>query len=185
MISLSDTDIEKMRSEDYVHRASLSPDEAQRAALEAEAYIDTLAEQLLFCRNLIRDLTGFPCTGKDLMPDVPGPCVDKPECPTCMAYEAWTRIEYECEKSMQNDWTVYLLRCSDGSLYCGCTNNLDKRLAQHNRGKGAKYTRSRLPVSLFFAESGHDVSSAMKRESEIKRMSKTAKEKFTQPTAGS
>ena len=45
---------------------------------------------------------------------------------------------------------VYLLRCSDGTLYTGCTNNLDRRLAAHNAGKGAKYTRSRRPVALVY-----------------------------------
>ena len=45
-------------------------------------------------------------------------------------------------------WVVYLLRCADNSLYCGVTNNLEARLASHNSGQGAKYTRSRLPVSI-------------------------------------
>ena len=49
-------------------------------------------------------------------------------------------------------WTVYLLKCADGTLYCGCTNNLTKRLAAHNRGQGAKYTRSRRPVALAWQE---------------------------------
>ena len=47
---------------------------------------------------------------------------------------------------------VYLLRCSDGTLYTGCTNNLDRRLAAHNAGKGTKYTRSRRPVALVYWE---------------------------------
>jgi len=49
---------------------------------------------------------------------------------------------------MNNQWLVYLLECRDGSLYCGATNNIEKRVATHNSGKGSKYTRSRLPVSL-------------------------------------
>ena len=47
-------------------------------------------------------------------------------------------------------WTVYILRCGDGSLYTGCTNDLSRRLAAHRKGKGAKYTRSRLPVALAY-----------------------------------
>ena len=58
---------------------------------------------------------------------------------------------------------VYLLRCGDGTLYTGCTNDLRRRLAVHNAGKGAKYTRSRLPVSLVYWESLPDKSSALRR----------------------
>ena len=60
-------------------------------------------------------------------------------------------------------WTVYLLKCADGTLYCGCTNNLTKRLAAHNRGQGAKYTRSRLPVALAYREETADRSAALWR----------------------
>ena len=51
---------------------------------------------------------------------------------------------------------VYLLRCADGTLYTGCTNDLDRRLAAHNAGKGAKYTRSRRPVVLVYREQAAD-----------------------------
>ena len=51
-----------------------------------------------------------------------------------------------------SDIKVYILRCSDGSLYCGWTNDLERRLAAHNSGKGAKYTRSRRPVELMYTE---------------------------------
>ena len=70
---------------------------------------------------------------------------------------------------------VYLLRCGDGTLYTGCTNDLRRRLAVHNAGKGAKYTRSRLPVSLVYRESLPDKSSAQRRESAIKRLSRAQK----------
>lgn len=70
---------------------------------------------------------------------------------------------------------VYLLRCGDGTLYTGCTNDLRRRLAVHNAGKGAKYTRSRLPVSLVYWESLPDKSSALRRESAIKRLSRAQK----------
>lgn len=70
---------------------------------------------------------------------------------------------------------VYLLRCNDGSLYCGWTTDLEKRLAQHNRGLGAKYTRSRLPVALVYSEAYADRHKALSREWYIKRMSREAK----------
>lgn len=73
---------------------------------------------------------------------------------------------------------VYLLRCCDGSLYCGWTTDLQKRVACHNRGHGAKYTRSRLPVKLVYAETWDERNLAMSRENRIKRMSKDEKEKL-------
>ena len=73
---------------------------------------------------------------------------------------------------------VYLLRCCDGSLYCGWTTDLQKRVACHNRGHGAKYTRSRLPVKLVYAETWDERNQAMSRENRIKRMSKDEKEKL-------
>jgi len=48
----------------------------------------------------------------------------------------------------KNDWVVYLVRCADESLYCGITKNIEKRLVAHNSGKGAKYTKSRIPVDV-------------------------------------
>lgn len=71
---------------------------------------------------------------------------------------------------------VYLLRCGDGTLYAGYTNDLQRRLAVHNAGKGAKYTRSRLPVELVYWESFSNKSSALKREYAIKQC--TRKEKL-------
>ena len=64
---------------------------------------------------------------------------------------------------------VYILRCSDGSLYTGYTADLRRRLARHNSGRGSKYTASRLPVELAFAEAVGDRRSAMKREYGIKK----------------
>ena len=66
-------------------------------------------------------------------------------------------------------WLVYLLRCSDGSLYCGVTNNLEKRLAAHNAGNGAKYTRSRMPVELICSSPEMTKSDAFKLEYRVKR----------------
>ena len=73
-------------------------------------------------------------------------------------------------------WFVYLLRCTDDSLYCGITNNLLKRLNTHNKGKGSKYTRSRLPVQIVWCEEVKTKSCALKREAFIKKLSKNAKE---------
>ncbi|TXT23255.1 MAG: putative endonuclease [Gallionellaceae bacterium] len=73
-------------------------------------------------------------------------------------------------------WICYLLECADGTLYCGITNDLDKRLAAHNAGEGAKYTRGRTPVRLAHVETHADKSAALKREMQIKRMSRAAKE---------
>jgi putative endonuclease len=75
-------------------------------------------------------------------------------------------------------WFVYLLECNDGSLYCGITNNLEKRINTHNSGKGAKYTRSRLPVSLFYVEESENRSEASKREYSIKKLSREQKIKL-------
>lgn len=72
-------------------------------------------------------------------------------------------------------WTVYLLKCADGTLYCGCTNNLTKRLAAHNRGQGAKYTRSRRPVALAWQEEQPDRSAALRREAQVKKLSRAQK----------
>ncbi len=71
---------------------------------------------------------------------------------------------------------TYLLRCADGSLYCGWTNDLERRFASHNAGTASKYTRSRLPVTPVYAELNETKQAAMRREYRIKRMSKNEKE---------
>lgn len=83
---------------------------------------------------------------------------------------------------MESKWFVYLLECSDGSLYCGITTDLEKRVRVHNSGKGAKYTKTRLPVKLWYFEESIDRSSASKREYEIKRLSRTEKLKLKKPS---
>ena len=70
---------------------------------------------------------------------------------------------------------VYLLECSDGSLYCGWTMNLEKRVVAHNQGVASKYTRARLPVKLVYQEKREDKRAAMRREYEIKQMSRRNK----------
>ncbi|MFO3665110.1 GIY-YIG nuclease family protein [Anaerococcus sp. Marseille-Q5996] len=71
---------------------------------------------------------------------------------------------------------VYILRCKDNSLYTGWCVDLEKRLALHNSGKGAKYTRARGPCKLVYYEEISDKSEALKREIAIKKLSKTKKE---------
>ena len=67
-------------------------------------------------------------------------------------------------------WYVYMLRCGDGSLYTGITDNVLKRLSAHRNGKGAKYTRGRGPLSLHYLESFDTKSDALRREAEIKKL---------------
>ena len=70
---------------------------------------------------------------------------------------------------------VYILKCRDGTLYTGITTDVQKRLATHNSGKGAKYTRSRLPVMLLYQEPQPDKSAALKRENAIKALTRPQK----------
>ena len=70
---------------------------------------------------------------------------------------------------------VYLLRCADDTLYCGYTVDIKKRLTTHQRGQGAKYTRTRLPVTLAYLETHPDRHSAMCREAAIKKLSRAQK----------
>ena len=77
---------------------------------------------------------------------------------------------------------TYIVQCSDNSLYCGWTNNLEERIKTHNDGKGAKYTRSRIPVSLVYYEEFETKEEAMSREWHIKRLSR--KEKLDLIAAG-
>ena len=69
---------------------------------------------------------------------------------------------------------TYILRCEDGTLYTGWTNNLEKRVADHNAGKGAKYTRTRRPVELVYVEEFPTKEEAMSREYAIKRLKRTS-----------
>ena len=73
-----------------------------------------------------------------------------------------------------------MLKCADGSLYTGYTNDLQKRVGVHNSGRGAKYTKSRLPVRLVYSEEHESKSSALKREAEIKKLTRSQKEKLIQ-----
>ena len=73
---------------------------------------------------------------------------------------------------------TYIVQCNDGTLYTGCTNNLDKRIKAHNEGRGAKYTKSRLPVTLVYYETYESKEEAMSREWAIKRLRRYQKEKL-------
>ena len=73
---------------------------------------------------------------------------------------------------------TYIFKCADGTLYCGWTNDIEKRLKSHNDGKGAKYTRSRLPVSLVYFQEFDTAQEAQKREYEIKQMTRQEKLKL-------
>jgi putative endonuclease len=72
-------------------------------------------------------------------------------------------------------YITYILACRDGTLYTGWTSDIKKRLAAHNAGRGAKYTRGRLPAALAYAEGFESQSQAMKRENAIKKMSRAEK----------
>ncbi|RKM62895.1 MULTISPECIES: GIY-YIG nuclease family protein [unclassified Butyrivibrio] len=73
---------------------------------------------------------------------------------------------------------TYIVECADGSLYCGWTNDLEKRIADHNAGKGAKYTKTRLPVKLVYHEEFDTKEEAMSREWHIKQLRREDKLKL-------
>lgn len=74
-----------------------------------------------------------------------------------------------------SDWFVYMVRCSDQSLYTGIAIDVTSRVARHNEGAGARYTRSRRPVELVYSEQAQDKGAALRREAEIKRLSASEK----------
>ena len=80
-------------------------------------------------------------------------------------------------------WYIYIARCADGSFYTGVARNVSNRMAQHNRGKGAKYTRGRLPLELVYVEKSSDRSSALRRECQIKRMDSAEKRRLIEALA--
>ncbi len=76
---------------------------------------------------------------------------------------------------MPFSWIVYMVRCSDGTLYTGVTNDLERRLSAHQDGTASKYTRARRPVELVFHEASSDRGAALRREAEIKRLTRSQK----------
>ena len=76
---------------------------------------------------------------------------------------------------MEKRWFVYILRCRDDTLYTGVTDDVPRRVAAHNSGKGAKYTRGRGPVEVVYTEQCESYSAALKREAAIKRLPRAEK----------
>lgn len=76
---------------------------------------------------------------------------------------------------MESVWYVYILRCADGTLYTGISTDVEKRLQAHRSGRGAKYTRSRCPLTLVYREVCGSHSQALKRECRIKSMTRAEK----------
>ena len=81
-------------------------------------------------------------------------------------------------KKRKSKWFVYILKCSDKSLYTGITNDIPRRLKEHNRKKGSAYVRSRLPAKLVYKEPCKTKSKALKREAEIKSWTRERKLEF-------
>lgn len=77
---------------------------------------------------------------------------------------------------MESNWYLYILRCGDGTLYTGITTDVQKRLETHRSGKGAKYTRGRQPLELVYREICENHSAALKRELEVKKLTRQEKE---------
>lgn len=83
-----------------------------------------------------------------------------------------------------SNWKLYILRCGDGSLYTGITTDVSKRLKQHREGVGAKYTRGRGPLEVVYEETCKDHSHALRRELEIKSLTKAEKLKLIESYSG-
>ncbi len=84
----------------------------------------------------------------------------------------------ESSQDRRKSWTLYLLRCRDGSLYTGITTDLPRRLMQHQDGSASRYTRSRRPVRIVYREPCAGRSHALKRERAVKALSRSAKERL-------
>jgi predicted GIY-YIG superfamily endonuclease len=95
----------------------------------------------------------------------------------------YLRMIQEMKRRGRKDWTLYILRCGDGSLYTGIAKHVRVRVKQHSEGRGAAYTRTRLPVKLLYQEEGLTHSKALIREAQIKAMPRSKKEKiiFSEP----
>ena len=85
---------------------------------------------------------------------------------------------------MDTIWYLYILQCGDGSLYTGITTDISRRLDAHRRGKGAKYTRGRGPLELVYQEQCGSHTDALKRELEVKAMTRAQKEQLIQTGTG-
>ena len=90
----------------------------------------------------------------------------------------YLRMIQRMNKRGRKEWTVYILRCGDGSLYTGIAKDVRARMKQHSEGRGATYTRTRLPVKLLYKQEGLTRSKALIREAQIKAMPRSKKEEF-------
>ncbi len=90
----------------------------------------------------------------------------------------YLRMVRRMKKKGREEWAVYIVRCGDGSLYTGIAKDVQARVKQHNEGRGATYTRTRLPVTLLYQQEGFTRSSALIREAEIKAMPRSKKEEI-------
>ena len=90
----------------------------------------------------------------------------------------YLRMIQGMEAKGRKEWTVYILRCGDGSLYTGIAKDLQARIKQHGEGRGAAYTRSRLPVTLLYQQEGLTHSEALIREAQIKALPRSRKEEI-------
>jgi putative endonuclease len=81
-------------------------------------------------------------------------------------------------KPAKKKWCLYVLLCKDGTIYCGITNDLERRIAQHNAGKGARYTRGRGPLTLLRSWPQKSQSAALKAEFSFKKLSRSAKDAY-------
>ena len=90
----------------------------------------------------------------------------------------YLRMIQGMKKRGRKEWTAYILRCGDGSLYTGIAKDVQARVKQHNEGRGAAYTRTRLPVKLLYQQDGLTRSEALVREAQIKTMPRSKKEEL-------
>ena len=90
----------------------------------------------------------------------------------------YLRMIQGMKRGGRKDWTVYILRCGDGSLYTGIAKDVRARVKQHSEGRGASYTRTRLPVQLLYQQEGLTHSKALIREAQIKAMPRSKKEEI-------
>ncbi len=90
----------------------------------------------------------------------------------------YLRMIQRMKRRGRKDWAVYILRCRDGSLYTGIAKNVQARVRQHSEGRGAAYTRTRLPVQLLYQQEGLTHSKALIREAQIKAMPRSKKEEI-------
>jgi predicted GIY-YIG superfamily endonuclease len=90
----------------------------------------------------------------------------------------YLRMIQGMKRGGRKDWTVYILHCGDGSLYTGIAKDVQARVKQHSEGRGATYTRTRLPVKLLYQEDGLTRSKALLREAQIKAMPRSRKEEI-------